>query len=1799
MKKKNPKDPKNKKLAQNLSLFIPPQFLPSVHEDTPLICPEGRGNDTKKYIAEVEPFDIPPEWEEKPEEEINKELILTLENINQEQNIIMSRKSSHISKHDKNLKTRKSLKPKLESINSNKNNSSNNSTINNELSEEEKIKKLNQKWKDPMHEELINNLPLSFIKMNENNFLWLTPEEYILNEKIDDDIKRLYPKKDYLKMRENIKDFFKEVKAKQKEKERRQKEKQEKEEKERQEKERLEKEKQEKESKLKKRISKKVSKISIDSKKHEEIKNTLSQDDNNNINNINNTNNKEQTLEENKDNTLDDLLLDDSFIAKQNLYKEFMIHLNEKPEINILKIDERDETDEEYSSRVTETIEKQKETLEKYKAHRNKKEKKPIVQKPEDIPRNKVITNIPSNISVKYIVDKEKTIANSSQEQKNQVYSNISLISWLSSIFQFIIDLEITDCVTHNSIFQNIYPQKNGSPIYNPQGHYFVKLYFMGKPRKIEIDDRIPCSKDGEYIFPRCQNLCELWPALYTKALLKLNIFKVKHPSYWHNEENVDTNFIYAMTGYHAEIIQGLNNEEQIQNLLMHSLNDDNFLNKKKYLLCLNLFREQNSNNNENEEYYEDIVANFEKKKEEKNKMTLNDIIIEETINEGENENSTKFIDNNSKSDLLKTKFETAKNIRVDVKKGNTMINKQNVNKFNKSNKSVIHASPVKRKSAYQLVKNMIKSPGIIKAPQEGEKPINNNDNKISHKKILSRRTTRQKTVKLNIMEISDNKLDIIKNYAYSINDFFSNGNFNMDRLKPLNLDEIKRNLKQNTVVYKQLSEKEKHEYILERKKLREKQLTIKINKIDELRNEGKPFLIIKIKNNSIGQYDLNSILFYSEKEIFMAKKCMLNNWKYPPPEFFNDYFRRTDRLMQEEKKYNKELEERQNTIRTKYELNPKMEQDPKDLIVLNEPHKKLINDLDWTRIDYIENLLENDLKQYENTEEHIIKDPILKTSGGNWMSFPDFISLFNSFLVLHNPNALFNGSNICIDNNWKDYKIDCYEPLDDFMVLKFSNEEIENKDKMYESFIIFEPNNDKTLPSRNKIDNYIIIDILDDERNIVFKNITMNKFYSTHHVENLSGNKNYYIIIKGGIYQFGYVMQIYSEGHKITNMTYENYLIQTLRYQLFTTKLEHPLINNENFYLLTRLKIASTSVHEEGEENAEGTGCDVAEKNLGDIKIIFNVKYPIKHLKPFIKIFVQKDDEKNLKGKEIFSNEEIYLLEGNYIITIYFKNLSYPVKENSCDVDIVYSNSNYCIQQIETFEPYVINDEYIPNRHNLIFKELIFSPEKIYCSLGVELITRNNNEDELNKVETIKEEKSSENSENISQILNDKIKLDLELYHLSDETDENIPLINKKFTYNLRGNLLQKYSGFNKIIIPNFPIEGGTLPQENKKSNLNEAQTDQVQSQIPLPYLLICYIEDSFDVNNSVAKDKLNWNIKVFSSDKVTFVKEFSKEDKEKSLKNNWEENEPGRAEKAKTSRKKYFIEKTKREGGKLTMEQLEILNAKKDTNEPTLNKRGSVSQKKRRTRASITAMNKKSEEKKSDKDKNILKIKKVLPKSNDHYSKYIKNYLDYAYKKRTMKINTNILDQYLKTINNKELIDEKNQKIEKTMKDFNSITKTEMINTFYRNKAVDSNKKEEILSTFYKSDIDNRLLESNKLNDLMKNRNELKVQFKNRLNAKNTLSDIIKNHTLYNYDFNYMYESYKNTIEILGKTYPDEEKLYKILCNYKEEEIKKLINKYTNKDRNNAIKLIEEIENLELKVSENSIKKLKELIG
>ena len=220
-------------------------------------------------------------------------------------------------------------------------------------------------------------------------------------------------------------------------------------------------------------------------------------------------------------------------------------------------------------------------------------------------------------------------------------------------------------------------------------------------------------------------------------------------------------------------------------------------------------------------------------------------------------------------------------------------------------------------------------------------------------------------------------------------------------------------------------------------------------------------------------------------------------------------------------------------------------------------------------------------------------------------------------------------------------------------------------------------------------------------------------------------------------------------------------------------------------------------------------------------------------------------------------------------------------------------------------------------------------------------------------------------------------------------------------------------------------------------------------------------------------------------------------------------------------------------------------------------------------------------------------LNFNKCLPRDIHHQSNYIKNYLKYAYKERTYQIN-NIDDQYLKIINNEEIQTEKNKNITESLDFFNKTVKTDMYNTFYKT----TKPKEEMFSTFYKLDLSTRTSEIDSLRELMKSRDTLKMQFKEKINAENTVIDVLKNYILNNYDYAYMLQAYKDTVDILGKDYDDEVKLFKLLSSKKEEEIKNQLKKFTAKDKNNITKLIEEIEFNQLLISEEVMAKLREFI-
>jgi hypothetical protein len=71
---------------------------------------------------------------------------------------------------------------------------------------------------------------------------------------------------------------------------------------------------------------------------------------------------------------------------------------------------------------------------------------------------------------------------------------------------------------------------------------------------------------------------------------------------------------------------------------------------------------------------------------------------------------------------------------------------------------------------------------------------------------------------------------------------------------------------------------------------------------------------------------------------------------------------------------------------------------------------------------------------------------------------------------------------------------------------------------------------------------------------------------------------------------------------------------------------------------------------------------------------------------------------------------------------------------------------------------------------------------------------------------------------------------------------------------------------------------------------------------------------------------------MKWYTSETVALIKDTDKEDREKALKVSWETNEPGRAEKATDSRKRFLLLKKKSAGEELTEEETEFLAVKRD---------------------------------------------------------------------------------------------------------------------------------------------------------------------------------------------------------------------------------------------------------------------------
>ena len=1085
MKKKDHPDKKKdqpKKVPHQLKDFVPASLLPNLKPISQIILPQDKQQFTFDYqsIYSLKPNDPLPDWDYKSSDEVNNDIY------NDEQ-----------------------LSPSQ-----------------NDNQPESPLKLYN----DPDHDTLITNLPLYFAQMHENDFVWDRPSEYVPNYYIDREIKRLYPKKNFASMRDEIK------------------------------------------------------------KAYEALKLLQMQNDKNNDDDDN---------DEEEEEDIDNYLKNDEETMKQTIYKDFYKHLETEYEYYIVHCDSRIETDEEYIKR--------KENEEKEKAMHNKKgSKKPA--KGKNVP-----LKIDDNDKLTYRIVKPSML--NLNEFKSNILMHNSFYAWYASIFQMIIDMDITDCYTNKSVLYNIYPQKDNAPIYNPQGKYIVKLYHMGKAKKIVIDDRMPCNKDHEFILPQCTNIEELWPALLVKAIMKLNMYKTRHPAYYAKEEFMDVSVIHSLTGMHVvsmdvndEIITLFKDEFKVR-AIPNVQSSESEVDNNNGGTDNNNNNAVNSNNSNNEQQQQPIYQNdkvyyalYHHKqtrymKIDTEKYSYYDFIERIEFSKQKSGAYINSLNLNENKIILVQNTNGVYSSRIKHRSGTIRTDNKNLPPRRGSISSAVLANQALhlKQLSDKVTGGIVSVNQLNFNQQQPSNNMNTRSNNIKKPSIRSKKRfpTIVQSKKMNInLKRKENLIstnNIISNYIYPINDFFTNEDFNMKRLKFMDFSDLEQVLNDRKVQFKQLALNEKKQYLIARKELKIKQLAEKNRRLNELKEKGREYVLLKITDRAV---DAPSVCFfkeYNEVEINLAKKCLLNQWMFPPVEFFENDFKRREEMKrqqrmlkiamakekkeddgddngdEEEELQQKEIKKKKknkskNVINTTTtagvavvkevvnqvnENEPTQQQQQQQLQQQQHKKKKKYSPFAWNQELYIDYIGGNtDIYRTNNIE------PMHSLIPGTWLTINDMLLNFNKLLIIQNHNKLYHNK-IYADNTWNYFTTDSFESLTEYnsFILTYdrtTNDDDEPLDAEYSLLIIFEPFNESMtehVDQRAIFTPFISFDLLNITNGNavpVQSNILLNKFYSIYTFTHLNRNDVYLLHIVGGTFPMGYILQVMSQHHTIRNLSHD-----------------------------------------------------------------------------------------------------------------------------------------------------------------------------------------------------------------------------------------------------------------------------------------------------------------------------------------------------------------------------------------------------------------------------------------------------------------------------------------------------------------------------------------------------------------------------------------------------------------------------------------------------------------------------------
>ena len=313
---------------------------------------------------------------------------------------------------------------------------------------------------------------------------------------------------------------------------------------------------------------------------------------------------------------------------------------------------------------------------------------------------------------------------------------------------------------------------------------------------------------------------------------------------------------------------------------------------------------------------------------------------------------------------------------------------------------------------------------------------------------------------------------------------------------------------------------------------------------------------------------------------------------------------------------------------------------------------------------------------------------------------------------------------------------------------------------------------------------------------------------------------------------------------------------------------------------------------------------------------------------------------------------------------------------------------------------------------------------ETVYATLEISL---KNFSGGLNK--NTKQIESALGQINNIQLLNPSDKLK----HFAQDSDSIKDKIRMKIKIIKNNEILLEEDFFNTILIKNFifdnPYAAVITQTQDPKHNKSQTQQINLPNKELYTYYIICSFDLSeFDKHKSlIDKNNFYWEIRVFSTDSLNFCKDTSKEDREKAVKDSWENNERGRSEFAKTSRLKFLGINKKNRGEILCPEEQKIVNTERIRkitqsydNLANFEKINNAAAARKNSNAAAPELKLKTPTNASQQGKNILalsqpvlneytkyeklELRTIKIKPEEHRSYYIRNFINYSTMERTI---------------------------------------------------------------------------------------------------------------------------------------------------------------------------------------------------